>query len=307
MHPQAWLDDPTGAHELRYWDGAAWTEHVSDQGVQALDAPPAYLPPPEAVVAAPPPPPPVAAPAEPSAGRGSWKDKLKQAAQSAAVQGKALADQTRTVIGEQQSRRVEQWNNDPETLWHGQSQSAATKATGMSKAAYRITKDRIWIDSGLLGTKSESVPLWAVRDLDVRQSVLQRGSDIGDVVLSLEDPAYSVDPIGASNFSGMAEPGATTSGQVLLDNISGPYGVRELLMPLISEARSRKLRERQSQYLQVSPAAGAMGFGAASAPPAPPPPAVDLPDQLRQLAELRDQGILTEDEFAQQKARLLGG
>jgi len=29
MHPQAWLEDPTGAHELRYWDGAAWTGHTA--------------------------------------------------------------------------------------------------------------------------------------------------------------------------------------------------------------------------------------------------------------------------------------
>ena len=27
-----WFDDPTGAHELRYWDGDEWTEHVSDGG-----------------------------------------------------------------------------------------------------------------------------------------------------------------------------------------------------------------------------------------------------------------------------------
>ncbi len=32
---------------------------------------------------------------------------------------------------------------------------------------------------------------------------------------------------------------------------------------------------------------------------------LDLPDQLRKLAVLRDQGILSEDEFAVQKARLL--
>ena len=31
----------------------------------------------------------------------------------------------------------------------------------------------------------------------------------------------------------------------------------------------------------------------------------DLITQLKSLAELRDQGILTEDEFAAQKARLL--
>jgi uncharacterized protein YxjI len=36
-NPAAWHPDPTGRHQLRYWDGQDWTEHVSDQGVQAID------------------------------------------------------------------------------------------------------------------------------------------------------------------------------------------------------------------------------------------------------------------------------
>jgi hypothetical protein len=32
-----WFPDPGAAHELRYWDGARWTEHVSDSGTQAVD------------------------------------------------------------------------------------------------------------------------------------------------------------------------------------------------------------------------------------------------------------------------------
>jgi hypothetical protein len=51
-----------------------------------------------------------------------------------------------------------------------------------------------------------------------------------------------------------------------------------------------------------------------AAPPepqyAPPPPAApsqaDVISQLKQLGELRDAGVLTEDEFAAQKAKLLG-
>jgi hypothetical protein len=35
-------------------------------------------------------------------------------------------------------------------------------------------------------------------------------------------------------------------------------------------------------------------------------PAVDLADQLRKLATLRDEGILSDEEFAAQKAKLLG-
>ena len=36
-NPANWHADPTGRHELRYWDGAAWTDHVSDQGVTTTD------------------------------------------------------------------------------------------------------------------------------------------------------------------------------------------------------------------------------------------------------------------------------
>lgn len=32
-----WLPDPTGRHDHRYWDGAAWTEHVADAGVAGND------------------------------------------------------------------------------------------------------------------------------------------------------------------------------------------------------------------------------------------------------------------------------
>jgi len=37
----------------------------------------------------------------------------------------------------------------------------------------------------------------------------------------------------------------------------------------------------------------------------PPPPQQDMISQLKDLAELKDQGILTEQEFAAQKARVL--
>jgi hypothetical protein len=44
-------------------------------------------------------------------------------------------------------------------------------------------------------------------------------------------------------------------------------------------------------------------------PPAPAPAPAAAPDpiaQLKELAALKDQGILTEDEFAAQKAKILG-
>ncbi len=33
-----WFPDPTGRHDHRWWDGAAWTGHVADAGIAAEDA-----------------------------------------------------------------------------------------------------------------------------------------------------------------------------------------------------------------------------------------------------------------------------
>lgn len=35
--PAAWHPDPTGRHELRYWNGSAWSDHVSNQGETSKD------------------------------------------------------------------------------------------------------------------------------------------------------------------------------------------------------------------------------------------------------------------------------
>jgi hypothetical protein len=302
MAEASWLADPTGVHELRYWNGSSWTEHVSDQGTTGQDPLTVELPPPADAFPPPPAPPPAAAAS--AAGKPSWKDRLKQVAD----QGKAIADQGKQKLAEQNAKRTEQWANDPNTLWFGESKNAATSAAGVSKARYRITKDRVWIESGLLGTRTESVPLWAIKDMDVRIAVWQQGKDVGDVVLNLEDPSYGANQ-DMFNMSGNIE--GTTTGQVVLDNIEGPYAVLDILSPLISEARSKKTIERQSTYVHnMTPG---MPYGAPygapppqAAPAAAPPPQPDMVEQLKKLGELRDAGILTEEEFAAQKAKLLG-
>src|SRR3978361_1347152 len=37
--PAQWYADPFGRHELRYFDGSQWTEHVSSHGRQSVDPP----------------------------------------------------------------------------------------------------------------------------------------------------------------------------------------------------------------------------------------------------------------------------
>lgn len=67
----------------------------------------------------------------------------------------------------------------------------------------------------------------------------------------------------------------------------------------VSNRVSRRQTERWAQ--QASP----QGYHE-EPPQAAPAPAADPVGQLKELAELRDQGVLTEQEFAAQKAKLLG-
>ena|SRR5512134_1530595 len=68
--------------------------------------------------------------------------------------------------------------------------------------------------------------------------------------------------------------------------------------------------EPQPQYAQQPQYYEAPPQYAPAPAPAPAPTAAAAPDpieKLKQLAELRDQGILTEEEFAAAKAKVLAG
>ena len=59
-----------------------------------------------------------------------------------------------------------------------------------------------------------------------------------------------------------------------------------------NEAQYASSNRRQQQYYEP--------------PPAPAPPAAPDPiEQLKELADLKDKGILTEEEFSAQKAKIL--
>jgi len=75
-------------------------------------------------------------------------------------------------------------------------------------------------------------------------------------------------------------------------------------------AAQEQLRQAQQQAQVDAQVAEALRAQAPPAPPAPPPPVArpsvdELHAQLMKLGELRQAGLLTDDEFAQQKARLL--
>lgn len=74
----------------------------------------------------------------------------------------------------------------------------------------------------------------------------------------------------------------------------------------VQRRQAERFADRDAQI-----AADRQAAYAQQAPPPPPPPAAaapqaDVVEQLKGLASLRDQGILTDAEFAAQKAKILG-
>ena len=75
--------------------------------------------------------------------------------------------------------------------------------------------------------------------------------------------------------------------------------------------RGRVARRQQNRWAQQDQAMAPQPTYAAPPPqpvpaPAPPPAAVDPVEQLERLAALKAQGILTDEEFSAQKAKILG-
>lgn len=66
-------------------------------------------------------------------------------------------------------------------------------------------------------------------------------------------------------------------------------------------AQREQAYQQQTQQAYAQPAAAPP-----PPPPAPAPGTNDMLAQLRELGELKAQGVLTEEEFAAQKAKILG-
>jgi hypothetical protein len=74
-------------------------------------------------------------------------------------------------------------------------------------------------------------------------------------------------------------------------------------------AVSGRVARRQEERYEAKEAAAAPQVQYVEAPPEEPAAGGVTPEaieQLKQLAELKDQGILTEEEFTAQKAKILG-
>ena len=171
-----------------------------------------------------------------------------------------------------------------DTLW-----SAVGKPlTGIGAGKYRLTAHYLFFEKGTLTTDSQQVPIAAVQDVDVKQSMTQKTRNVGTIIVRIQR-LHGLEVVRLEDITDFRE------GQRLINETA--HAARYVI----------QRNQNTMRYEGVSP-----GMAHAPVPsPAPAqvsaPPAVDVPltDQLVKLGELRDAGILTEEEFAAKKADIL--
>jgi len=134
-----------------------------------------------------------------------------------------------------------------------------------------VTSKRVIYRTGVLGKHGVEIPLDRISNINFNQSVWERVIGAGD--LEIES--------------------AGRDGQTKFDDVWHPDAVQhELYEQIEDHARTR------AGYAAGAPAP-------APAPASPPSPGASVPEQLDQLAALRDRGVITTAEFEAKKAQLL--
>jgi hypothetical protein len=170
-------------------------------------------------------------------------------------------------------------------LWEGSpSDLTSIAAAGrLTTAGYILTEDALKFASGVLSSREEQIPLWAVRDADVQQGLAQKARGVGDVRLALDQS----NPFGQTS--------------VLLKAIRDPRVVRDLIIRQANDVRKQWADHEHQRQLERA------GAGAAHVVVGPTSTGGDdLLDRLSKLGEMKANGLLTDEEFAAAKAKLLG-
>jgi len=133
---------------------------------------------------------------------------------------------------------------------------------------FAVTSDRVIHRQGFIAKRSMEIPLEAINDVRFEQGILDRMVGAGTLVIS-----------SASEF-----------GRNTFDDIRHPEAVQKVIY---EQGESNKKRMYQ-------------GSAAGQGPPPPPPATPSATTELERLARLRADGVLSEEEFQVQKAKILG-
>jgi len=138
---------------------------------------------------------------------------------------------------------------------------------------FAVTTERVIHRQGFIAKRSMEIPLEAINDVRFVQGIFDRMVGAGTLLIS------SASEFGTNTFNDIRHP-------------------EDVQKTIYHQGEMNKKRMYQGE---VAPAATS-----ASASAAPPPGAPSTTTELERLAKLRDDGVLTEEEFQVQKAKILG-
>jgi len=144
-----------------------------------------------------------------------------------------------------------------------------------------VTSDRVIRREGWIAKRSMEIPLEAINDVRFHQGVFERIIGAGDLIIS-----------SASEF-----------GREVFGDIRNPEHVQKTIYQQGELNKDRMFRGVGRDSAPAVPAPPATS----GATPAMPPASASTTGELERLAELRNRGVLTEDEFQSQKRKILGG
>lgn len=150
----------------------------------------------------------------------------------------------------------------------------------MGAGRYSLTADYLVIEKGMLSTDRQQIRAHEIFDVDGRQTMAQKARGIGTVTLH------------AKRSNGELE-------SIELVDIPDFRQAVEIINSTAEEARIQLQRRANAQTLRHE-GQHQSAINTSSSPKD------DLNDELMKLAELKSAGVLTEEEFAAAKRKLLG-
>jgi hypothetical protein len=187
--------------------------------------------------------------------------------------------------GEQWTERYEEANAPVLTaelpagvLW----MAVGKPITGLGAGKYRLTKDILYFEKGTLSLKAQQIATHEIHDVDASQSLTQKARSVGTITLTA-----------------IRTQGRET---VLLEDIPNFRDGVTQINEAAHAARDALRIKQQTQNVNYTGGAPMQPMQQQAAPA----PATDLNAELGRLAQFRDQGILSEEEFSAAKRKLLG-
>lgn len=185
--------------------------------------------------------------------------------------------------------------SDPDAIWR----SVGRPLSGIGAGRFRLTAHYLFFEKGALRTDSQQVPISAVVDVDVRQSMTQKARGVFSVLVHVQR-THGIEIVTMEDI-----PDGREAQRIINDTAH---------QARLAIQRNQNTHRHENTHL-VGHVGQVPGVQIPGVPtqglPTQPVQAIEAAapdpiDQLRRLGELRDAGIVTEEEFAAKKAEVLG-